>query len=138
MFPYIMYVPQIVFPLVAQNPSGNASSYTVPISLSNIFNRMAKKNGRKHKLLKINKRSARPFSALRHLSNPGYTTELTIFLPDIRGTSTCSFTPVYSGIFDRLSVLWKGQCNFTLLLLHIHRGQLFFLCSFTGCNSSGL
>lgn len=96
--------------------------HTVPIYLLNIFNRMAKTNGRTHKLLKINKWSTRQFSALHHLLNPGYTTKLTAFLPDIWGISPCSFIPVYSGIFNRLSVLGKGQCNFTLLLLHIHRG----------------
>lgn len=103
-------------------------SYTVPISWLNIFNRMARTNGRKHKLLKINKWRARHFSALHPLFNPNYTTELTTFLPDIWGSSACSFTPVYSGIFNRLSVLWKGQCNFTLLLLHIHMANS-FLCA---------
>lgn len=87
--------------------------YTVPITLLNTFNRMAKTNRRKQRLLKINKWSTRQFSALHHLFNPSYTTELTRFLPDIWGISACSFTPISSGIFNRLSFLWKEQCNFT-------------------------
>lgn len=74
--------------------------------------------------LKINKWSTRHLSALHHLFKPSYTTELTTFLPDIWGISASSFTPVYSGIFNRLSVLWKEQRNFTSLLLHVHHPTL--------------